>query len=316
MDPTSTILVLTASDDFTADYIVAELNERGVPVFRCNPSQFPLELQMVARLGVQWDGLLVLQDREVRLSEIRCCYYRRPTAFTFSPELSEPERRWARLEARAGFGGVLTAQQRWLNHPARIAEAEYKPLQLQVAQSVGLSVPDTLISNSPLAAREFCRHHDAVIYKPLAGGGIAEDGEYRLIYCNGVGAEDITDTIAATAHMLQAAVPKEYEVRLTIVDEDCFPVRIDGCSPAARTDWRSDYDSLRYSAANLPADIRDSARALLRRLGLRFGAFDFVVTPDGEWVFLEVNPNGQWAWLQDETGLPIASAIADALVKR
>jgi hypothetical protein len=39
------------------------------------------------------------------------------------------------------------------------------------------------------------------------------------------------------------------------------------------------------------------------------------VTPEGEWVFLEVNPNGQWAWLQDETGLPIASAIADALVK-
>jgi glutathione synthase/RimK-type ligase-like ATP-grasp enzyme len=54
-------------------------------------------------------------------------------------------------------------------------------------------------------------------------------------------------------------------------------------------------------------------RALLDRLGLRFGALDFVVTPDGEWWFLECNPNGQWAWIEDETGLPIASALADAL---
>ena len=47
-------------------------------------------------------------------------------------------------------------------------------------------------------------------------------------------------------------------------------------------------------------------------LGLRFGAFDFLVCPDG-WVFLEVNPNGQWAWIETATGLPIASTIADAL---
>jgi len=33
----------------------------------------------------------------------------------------------------------------------------------------------------------------------------------------------------------------------------------------------------------------------------------------GDWVFLEINPNGQWAWIENETGLPIASAIADAL---
>jgi glutathione synthase/RimK-type ligase-like ATP-grasp enzyme len=49
-------------------------------------------------------------------------------------------------------------------------------------------------------------------------------------------------------------------------------------------------------------------------LGLRFGAFDFLATAGG-WVFLEVNSNGQWAWIEDQTGLPIASAIADALTR-
>ncbi|MGH3885301.1 MAG: hypothetical protein ACRDSZ_01825, partial [Pseudonocardiaceae bacterium] len=31
---------------------------------------------------------------------------------------------------------------------------------------------------------------------------------------------------------------------------------------------------------------------------------------------LELNPNGQWAWIEDETGLPISSALADALEGR
>ena len=53
--------------------------------------------------------------------------------------------------------------------------------------------------------------------------------------------------------------------------------------------------------------------ALLGRLDLPFGAFDFAVTPDEEWVFLEINPNGQWGWIEDHTGLHITDAIVDHL---
>lgn len=49
---------------------------------------------------------------------------------------------------------------------------------------------------------------------------------------------------------------------------------------------------------------------------LRFAAIDMIVTPEGDHVFLEANPNGQWAWIEDETGLPIAAAMADALEGR
>lgn len=65
----------------------------------------------------------------------------------------------------------------------------------------------------------------------------------------------------------------------------------------------------------VPDQIREAVSQLLARLRLRFDALDFVVTPQDEWMFLEINPNGQWAWLQDATGLPIAAAIADALTK-
>lgn len=102
-------------------------------------------------------------------------------------------------------------------------------------------------------------------------------------------------------------------MRLTVVDGHFFACVIHGSSPAARVDWRSDYASLSYAATDAPEQIRHGVSALMGTLGLRFAALDFLVTPEGKWVFLEINPNGQWAWIQEESGLPITGAIADAL---
>ena len=49
-------------------------------------------------------------------------------------------------------------------------------------------------------------------------------------------------------------------------------------------------------------------------LALRQGAIDMIVTPAGEHVLLEVNPSGDWGMLEAELNLPIAAALADALL--
>jgi len=112
----------------------------------------------------------------------------------------------------------------------------------------------------------------------------------------------------------KARVNKQYEVRLTVVDERFFAARIDAGSDAARIDWRRDYDSLSYEViSELPADVCAGVRRLMRSFGLRFAAMDFIVDPAGTRHFLDLNPNGQWAWIEDATGLPITAALADAL---
>jgi glutathione synthase/RimK-type ligase-like ATP-grasp enzyme len=55
-------------------------------------------------------------------------------------------------------------------------------------------------------------------------------------------------------------------------------------------------------------------RALMTELGLVFGAIDLICTPAGEYVFLEVNPGGEWGMLERDLRLPIADAIARALL--
>jgi len=39
-----------------------------------------------------------------------------------------------------------------------------------------------------------------------------------------------------------------------------------------------------------------------------------ILTPDGRYVFIEINPSGQYGWIEQETGLPISSAICDFLM--
>jgi len=38
------------------------------------------------------------------------------------------------------------------------------------------------------------------------------------------------------------------------------------------------------------------------------------VTPDGEYVFFEINASGQFQWIEYATGLPITEALVDQLI--
>ena len=220
-----------------------------------------------------------------------------------------PDAEWVLREAVAGLRGLLAVLP-WLNHPDDIRAADHKPAQLATAAQVGLTVPPTLITNEPGEARAFAEAYGPVIYKPLTSGVL--DGG-RVIYAGPVDPATLDESVTVTAHLFQQQVPKAYELRVTVVDGNVFTARIDALSEQGRRDWRSDYRNLRYAADQLPDDVADKVRRFLRLRRLRFAALDFIVTPDGEHVFLEANPNGQWAWIESETGLPIASAIADAL---
>jgi ATP-grasp ribosomal peptide maturase len=302
-----TVAIFTGELDVTADAVIVELSARGVPVFRCDPGHFPVSLSMGAQFGGGWSGYLRTAARTLDLAEVRCAWWRRPSVYRGEDGL--PEQRWATREAVAGFRGLMACLP-WLNHPDDIHSAEHKPLQLAVAAQVGLSVPPTILTNDPAQVRAFAHAHKAVIYKPLTSG-VLDNG--KVIYASPVDIAGIDNSVCLSAHLFQQSVPKAHELRITIVDRQVFAARIDASTERGRQDWRADYANIRYSGAVLPATVADMLTAYMLRMRLRFAAIDMIVTPNGEYVFLEANPNGQWAWIENETGLPIAAAIADAL---
>ncbi len=314
MSVPDTVLVLTAPNDTTADLVVAALAERDAPVFRCDPTELLRQLRFSATLSgsdATWSGRLHNPYRGVCLDRIRCGYYRRPGALRPPEGLDAGTSDWIAMQARLGFGGVLAATTRWLNHPSRIGYAEYKPVQLAAAARAGLKLPPTLITNEPAAAARFAAEVGELIYKPLATPGIPG----TAVYTNRVTAAQLDDpAIGQTAHLFQQWIDKQYEVRLVVVDQQYCATAISAHSDAARVDWRTDYAALTYRWVETPAQVREGVSRLLRDLGLRFAAMDFAVNRDGEWMFLDLNPNGQWAWITEHTGVDLAGMIADALL--
>ncbi|WP_416970375.1 MvdC/MvdD family ATP grasp protein [Streptomyces sp. 4F14] len=308
-----TVLVVDSPHDAGTDLVVERLSTAGVPVFRFDTREFPRELSVRAILDDgEWTGSLETSCRRVGLSDVGAVYWNRPQLFEF-PDLSEADAHWARGAARIGIGGVLTSLPvPYLNHPAKASAAEFKPVQLRTAHVSGLSTPRTLITCDGSAVREFAAEIGTpMITKPLGSPYITHSAGTESMYTREVSL-DALDGVETTAHLFQERVPKAYEVRLTYVGGTCRAVRIDAGSDISRVDWRADYDSLKYSLIEAPTEVTFGVTVYTARLGLEYAAFDFVVRPDGEWVFLEANPSGQWAWLEAQDAR-IADSISRTL---
>jgi glutathione synthase/RimK-type ligase-like ATP-grasp enzyme len=207
---------------------------------------------------------------------------------------------------------------RWLNEPLAMEDAENKPWQLTVASRVGLAVPDTLVTSDPGAAKDFVERcgGDAVI-KLLATSPLPN----RVVFTSRLGKDSLPqlDRLRYAPAVLQRMVPKDYELRVTVVGDRVFAARIDSqADPETALDWRRMPRGNDFRVSITPTEIPESVSGQLKQflsaLGLRYGAIDLIVTPDGRYVFLEVNPNGQWCFVQQRTGFDIASAIAELLL--
>jgi hypothetical protein len=146
------ILVLTSYSDRTADRVVAELTRRGEAVERLDTADFPRSIAVNVMMENQsgWNGWLQTERGQIQVDDIGAIYYRRPTNFLFPDDVTGSDLAFAAAEARRGFGVLLfSLRTRWVNHPARIADAEFKPAQLRVAADCGLTVPRTLLTSDP-----------------------------------------------------------------------------------------------------------------------------------------------------------------------
>ncbi|MGH4016364.1 MAG: ATP-grasp ribosomal peptide maturase [Pseudonocardiaceae bacterium] len=316
-----TVLILATERDISADRMVRALTDRAVPVFRVDLSWFPQRLSVEAELrDGRWVGRLATPYREVTLDGLRSIWYRNPSSFQFPAAMSSTERQHAQHEAKLGLGGVLgSLPVRWVNHPGRHADAGFKPRQLVAAARAGLSVTPTLVTNRAAATRRFAARSgpEGVVTKMLGASAICEQGGRRVALTQRLTDADLKDLrgIELTTHLVQQWAAKREEARVIVIGAQMFGVAIRAHSRAAYIDWRADYDALSYEPIPLPTDVERGIRAVMRELDLVYGAFDFVITPAEEWVFLEVNPGGQFGFLEDHTDLPLTAVLADLLAE-
>ena len=67
---------------------------------------------------------------------------------------------------------------------------------------------------------------------------------------------------------------------------------------------------------DLPAAIAQSCHTLMEELGIVFGCFDFIVTPEGDYIFLEINEMGAFLWIEQHLpDLGLLDAFCEFLIQ-
>jgi glutathione synthase/RimK-type ligase-like ATP-grasp enzyme len=192
-----------------------------------------------------------------------------------------------------------------VNRPAAMAANNSKPYQLGLIAGFGFAVPDTLVTTDETAARWFHQRHGDVIYKSVSG-------VRSIVSCLGKAECQFRD-IANCPTQFQEYIPG-VDVRVHVAGEKTIATQVTSPADDYRYASRSGA-SLAMVPLDLPADIADACRAMVRGMGLYLAGIDLRHTPDNLWYCLEVNPSPGFTFFEGITGQPIATAAAELLMR-
>lgn len=308
-----TILLLSdTADDYCTPRVARALEARGARPVVFLADRYPSPAYTIGLHFGEAPGASVTCDG-VRHTRFDAIWARRVSAGApVGGELA----RSVRIEAERTLHALAPHLGCYTLDPLAHVAAATKPRQLVVAREVGLAVVPTLHTSDPEEARAFVAAHGDVVTKMLHDVRPTGDRHGATVYTNRLRPEDVEalDDLAWCPMTFQVRVPSAWEIRVVCVGRECWAAGL-RTEPGA-LDWRRTgaRDADRWTAWTLPGDVEARILAMQARLGLDYGAYDLIVTPEGEHVFLEVNPRGEWFWLDDAAGLPIAAAIADVLI--
>jgi len=299
------ILIITHKTDFTVDFVINKLNKQKIKYKRFNcedilKNDYCLKFYNTSSYSILGEA------------KYKSVWFRR----TKLPEISnlrKEEKIYILKETDYLIKNMISSLQvkKWLSHPNYVYRAENKLLQLQEALKIGFKIPATLITNSHKELKNFIKTYNYdIIIKPLSYSKIDYCEGSKFFFTSKVSSNIINDidSYDLTPCIYQQNIAKEYEIRVTVVNNEIFVAAVDSQKDEdTKNDWRR--KNLQFYKIDLPNTIKIKCIGLVKKLNLKFGAIDLIKTPKGEYIFLEINPNGQWAWIEAQTGLQISDAI-------
>ena len=194
----------------------------------------------------------------------------------------------------------------WVNSKEAANRANFKLLQLKIASECGMIIPTTLCSNDPNEIKTFLLKYqkDGVIYKSLCANCWVSPDEIKFNYTSHIHYLDLpnNESLQRTPGIFQKEIKKKYELRITCFGNYIIAAKLDSQQHQDGTlDWRvlqNKNIQLNIEPYILPETLKTNIRQFMHEMGIVFGSFDFIVTEDNQYVFLEVNEQGQFLWLE------------------
>jgi len=288
------IVVWGALDDPPVSHVLNTLRTRGAEVLHLDRARVGA-LDFDVTLDREATGWIALDGKRIPLDTISAMYLR--------PEAQQGGRATSTTACLLAIASILDAVV--VNRPAAGRSNLTKPFQLAAISDAGLTVPPTLVTTDPAAARQFVDRHGRVVYKSISG--------IRSI----VATLDATDAdrlsgVSTGPVQLQRWI-EGIDVRVHVVGTQWFATAIE----CAATDYRyagSADDKMAIIATDIDRELGDRLVRLAASMGLLVAGIDLRLTPDDEWFCFEVNPSPGFTFYEDATGQQIAAAVCDLLM--
>lgn len=303
------VLIPTMPDDMHAIYVHLALKKLGYKSLLWYTADFPTQQTQAFFLKnnkISW--IASGSDLKIKDQIFDVVWYRRPRKPILSDKLHPADIKHAVKENAAFTNTVwntIFPDALWINSHKKAMVANCKLLQLKAAAEVGFDIPDTLISNSPALIKKFIKKNDdtGIIYKTLTPQAWEEEKKVRLVYTETITLKDLplNPVLQMTPGIFQKKINKSFELRVTMMGNNPISVKINSQKhPKGELDWRF-IPTMELSIEKfvLPYNIKEKCIKLMEKLGLEFGCIDFIVTPKGEYYFLEVNEQGQFLWIEE-----------------
>jgi hypothetical protein len=123
----------------------------------------------------------------------------------------------------------------WLTPVDSLVAAENKLLQYRIASSLGVPVPDTIISSDPSVLRDL---GERVVVKPLGPAHFTSSGGARSVFATAVRPQELpSSAFAAAPFLVQSIVEARWHLRVVTVREQAWVSRLEATGLAL--DWRT-----------------------------------------------------------------------------
>lgn len=310
MEITPKVLIISDVYDFSSDFVCVELERQNISYWRINRDElqdYEINLNpVIPRLEAVYRDVKINIISETLLS----VYYRAPTFLRdIFQDGADEEEQLKRTQWTAFVRSLCVFEYvKWVNNPIHTYRAEIKTYQLYKASQIGFLTPETTLTN-----KTFVPTFDNVAIKSIDTAIINLNNEEGFVYTELYRRDEITEQHYKSPFFLQQGLVPKIDIRVTVVDNDVIAAKIlTRDNLGIDIDWRRHKEELKYEIFELPTNVENMCRRLVRDLKLSFGGIDLVLH-NGQYYFIEINPTGEWSWLQQNTGFRYDKAIVKAL---
>lgn len=198
----------------------------------------------------------------------------------------------------------------WLSSLDSTNSAENKLTQYTVAQSLGLQVPRTLVTNS---AETLSALPANLVAKTLGPGHYkADDETWRTVFTESFDPERPEDLmlLGGPPFIVQERIDARAHLRVVTVADRAWSFALDAAS--LPIDWREvdeAHDSWEWFRDR---DMESDAIRIAAALNLGYSSQDWIESDSGRYL-VDLNPSGQWLFLPEPKSREVSQAIAEWL---